>query len=173
MNWQRMTAPMSSSSAAEGSVFSAGHDLKEINKGKGRSRRWPGILRTRDGSMLGDDADPCPMPRSPSSRPFKVSLLPLAANSSRSCDLAVASADAGFATPGVNIGLFCSTPMVALSRNVGRKHAMEMLLTGETISAASRPNARPRQSRRGAGSASWRQQLRNWPGRSPRSLPQP
>ena len=53
-----------------------------------------------------------------------------------SCDLAVASDRAVFATPGVNIGLFCSTPMVALSRNVGRKQAMEMLLTGEKIDAA-------------------------------------
>jgi enoyl-CoA hydratase/carnithine racemase len=52
-----------------------------------------------------------------------------------SCDLAVAARSAKFATPGVNIGLFCSTPMVALSRNVSRKHAMEMLLTGEPISA--------------------------------------
>jgi enoyl-CoA hydratase/carnithine racemase len=53
-----------------------------------------------------------------------------------SCDLAIASEQARFATPGVNIGLFCSTPMVALSRNVSRKHAMEMLLTGDLISAA-------------------------------------
>ena len=53
-----------------------------------------------------------------------------------SCDLAVASSTAKFATPGVNIGLFCSTPMVALSRNLSRKHAMEMLLTGEAVSAA-------------------------------------
>ena len=52
-----------------------------------------------------------------------------------SCDLAVASTEARFATPGVNIGLFCSTPMVALSRNVSRKHAMEMLLTGDLIGA--------------------------------------
>jgi enoyl-CoA hydratase/carnithine racemase len=52
------------------------------------------------------------------------------------CDLAVAASDARFATPGVNIGLFCSTPMVALSRNVPRKQAMEMLLTGEPVSAA-------------------------------------
>jgi len=52
------------------------------------------------------------------------------------CDLAIAADDARFATPGVNIGLFCSTPMVALSRNVGRKQAMEMLLTGEMIDAA-------------------------------------
>jgi enoyl-CoA hydratase/carnithine racemase len=53
-----------------------------------------------------------------------------------SCDLAVAADTARFATPGVNIGLFCSTPMVALSRAVGRKAAMEMLLTGELIDAA-------------------------------------
>jgi enoyl-CoA hydratase/carnithine racemase len=52
-----------------------------------------------------------------------------------SCDLAVASSAARFATPGVDIGLFCSTPMVALSRNVARKHAMEMLLTGGPVSA--------------------------------------
>ena len=52
-----------------------------------------------------------------------------------SCDLAIAASDARFATPGVNIGLFCHTPMVALSRNVPRKHAMEMLLTGEAIGA--------------------------------------
>ena len=52
-----------------------------------------------------------------------------------SCDLAIAADDARFATPGVNLGLFCSTPMVALSRNVNRKQAMEMLLTGEMIDA--------------------------------------
>jgi enoyl-CoA hydratase/carnithine racemase len=52
------------------------------------------------------------------------------------CDLAIAAEEARFATPGVNIGLFCSTPMVALSRAVGRKPAMEMLLTGELIDAA-------------------------------------
>lgn len=53
-----------------------------------------------------------------------------------SCDLAVADDDARFLTPGVNIGLFCSTPMVALGRNIGRKHAMEMLLTGEAMDAS-------------------------------------
>lgn len=52
-----------------------------------------------------------------------------------SCDLAIAEEDARFATSGVNIGLFCSTPMVALTRNVSNKHAMEMLLTGDFISA--------------------------------------
>ncbi len=51
------------------------------------------------------------------------------------CDIAVAGENARFATPGVQIGLFCSTPMVALSRNLSRKHAMEMLLTGEPVSA--------------------------------------
>jgi enoyl-CoA hydratase/carnithine racemase len=52
-----------------------------------------------------------------------------------SCDLAIASAEARFQTPGVHIGLFCSTPMVALSRNVSRKHALEMLLTGDMVPA--------------------------------------
>ena len=52
-----------------------------------------------------------------------------------SCDLAIASEDAAFATPGVRIGLFCSTPMVALTRAIGRKRALEMLLTGRTVSA--------------------------------------
>ena len=52
-----------------------------------------------------------------------------------SCDLAIASNESRFATPGVNLGLFCSTPMVALSRNVNKKNAMEMLLTGDFISA--------------------------------------
>ena len=52
-----------------------------------------------------------------------------------SCDMAIASDDARFATSGIDNGLFCSTPMVALSRNVSRKHAMEMLMTGEPISA--------------------------------------
>jgi enoyl-CoA hydratase/carnithine racemase len=54
-----------------------------------------------------------------------------------SCDLAIASEEAGFATPGVRIGLFCTTPMVALSRAIGRKRALEMLLTGELIDSHS------------------------------------
>ena len=64
-----------------------------------------------------------------------------------SCDLAVASTDAKFATPGVDIGLFCSTPMVALSRNVARKHAMEMLLTGDADHGRARLPHRADQSR--------------------------
>ena len=69
------------------------------------------------------------------------------------CDLAVAAEQASSATPGVNIGLFCSTPMVALSRNVPRKRAMEMLLLGEMLRRAAGGRVRPRQPR-GAG-ARW------------------
>ena len=82
-----------------------------------------------------------------------------------SCDLAVAADTARFATPGVNIGLFCSTPMVALSRAVGRKAAMEMLLTGELIDAHAGPRARPGQPR-GAGEPSWMRRSRHSPDRS-------
>ena len=56
------------------------------------------------------------------------------------CDLAIASTNAKFATPGVNIGLFCSTPMVALSRNISNKHSMEMLITGDLIDAQTAQN---------------------------------
>ena len=52
-----------------------------------------------------------------------------------SCDLAIASNTAQFCTPGVNIGLFCSTPMIAISRNLANKHVMEMLLTGDMVPA--------------------------------------
>ena len=76
-----------------------------------------------------------------------------------SCDLAVASSAAKFATPGVHIGLFCSTPMVALSRNVARKHAMEMLLTGEMVAADRCRTHRPRQSRGGAGRGAQRRRF--------------
>ena len=120
--------------AAEGSVFSAGHDLKEIN----RARNEPDGGRAFFERAMEACSDMmqtlvrCPKPVIAS-----VQGVATAAGCQlvASCDLAVASTDAGFATPGVNIGLFCSTPMVALSRNVGRKPAMEMLLTGETVSA--------------------------------------
>ena len=69
------------------------------------------------------------------------------------CDLAVASTAATFATPGVNIGAFCSTPSVALGRAVGRKHAMEMLLTGELDRRPACLRDRTRQSRRAARGA--------------------
>ena len=79
------------------------------------------------------------------------------------CDLAVASIDARFATPGVNIGLFCSTPMVALSRNVSRKAAMEMLLLGEMVGAE--------EARRSAWSIAWcrRDRVRRRGGRARRA----
>ena len=120
--------------ASEGHVFSAGHDLKEIN----RARTGPDGGRAFFERAMEACSDMmqtlvrCPKPVIAS-----VQGVATAAGCQlvASCDLAVASSDAGFATPGVDIGLFCSTPMVALSRNVGRKPAMEMSLTGETISA--------------------------------------
>ena len=86
-----------------------------------------------------------------------------------SCDLAVAADTARFATPGVNIGLFCSTPMVALSRAVGRKAAMEMLLTGELIDA-------PRAHALGlvnrvVPEPNWMRRSRRWPARSSAKSP--
>ena len=120
--------------AAEGSVFSAGHDLKEIN----RARTEPdGGRAFFERAMEACSEMMQTLVRCPKPVIASVQGVATAAGCQlvASCDLAVASTDAGFATPGVNIGLFCSTPMVALSRNVGRKHAMEMLLTGETISA--------------------------------------
>ncbi len=120
--------------AAEGPVFSAGHDLKEIT----RARKEPDGGRAFFERAMAACSDMmqalvrCPKPVIAS-----VQGVATAAGCQlvASCDLAVASSEAGFATPGVNIGLFCSTPMVALSRNVGRKPAMEMLLTGETVPA--------------------------------------
>jgi enoyl-CoA hydratase/carnithine racemase len=120
--------------AAEGKVFSAGHDLKEMTA-------------HRSGANGGRDAfanifAQCSrlmqtIVRHPKPVIAEVQGIATAAGCQlvASCDLAVASSEARFATPGVNIGLFCSTPMVALSRNVARKPAMEMLLTGEMIDA--------------------------------------
>lgn len=116
--------------AANGPAFCAGHDLKEMRSLETReqiaavfaqcSRMMKAIVR---------------FPRPVIAR---VHAMATAAGCQivASCDLAVAADDAQFATPGVNIGLFCSTPMVALSRNVGRKQAMEMLLTGHAVDAA-------------------------------------
>lgn len=118
----------------DGKVFSAGHDLKEM-----QARR-----SDADGgrAFFVDTMELC------AALMQAIVLLPkpvIAAVDGvataagcqlvASCDLAVASAHASFATPGVNIGLFCSTPMVALSRNVSRKQAMEMLLTGDKVDA--------------------------------------
>jgi enoyl-CoA hydratase/carnithine racemase len=111
--------------AANGPVFCAGHDLKELTADYFRH-----IMATCSGVMQAIVGLPQPVIAA-------VQGLATAAGCQlvASCDLAVASAKAEFCTPGVNIGLFCSTPMVALSRNVANKHAMEMLLTGDRISA--------------------------------------
>jgi enoyl-CoA hydratase/carnithine racemase len=120
--------------AANGPAFSAGHDLKELNahrSGPDRGRAYfTHIMGLCSGVMQQIVALPQPVIASVQGTATAAGCQLVA-----SSDLAVASSAAKFATPGVNIGLFCSTPMVALSRNVSRKHAMEMLLTGEMISA--------------------------------------
>src|SRR3954471_2616388 len=120
--------------AANGPAFSAGHDMKEMTARRAdadRGRAYFKQLMDACAAMMQAIVHlPKPV----------IACVQGAASAAgcqlvASCDLAVASAAAKFATPGVNIGLFCSTPMVALSRNVPRKQAMEMLLTGDLISA--------------------------------------
>jgi len=114
---------------ANGPVFSAGHDLSE--------------LVGRDPASYEEIFDLCTtlmesVQRIPQPVIAAVGGIATAAGCQlvASCDLAIAAEGARFATPGVKIGLFCSTPMVAVSRAVGRKRALEMLLTGELIDAA-------------------------------------
>jgi enoyl-CoA hydratase/carnithine racemase len=121
--------------AANGPAFSAGHDLKEISphwKDGDRGRHYFERLMKQCARLMQT------IVRLPKPVIAEVQGIATAAGCQlvASCDLAVAAESATFATPGVNIGLFCSTPMVALSRNVACKQAMEMLLTGEMISAA-------------------------------------
>jgi enoyl-CoA hydratase/carnithine racemase len=120
--------------AASGTVFSAGHDLKELTARRadadhGRAY-FAHMMSICSAMMQAVVLLPKPVIAC-------VQGLATAAGCQlvASCDLAIASEAARFATPGVDIGLFCSTPMVALSRNVSRKQAMEMLLTGEPIRA--------------------------------------
>jgi enoyl-CoA hydratase/carnithine racemase len=120
--------------AANGPAFSAGHDLKEFAQRRSdpdHGRAFFTQVMTACSEMMQQ------IVRLPQPVIAAVHATATAAGCQlvASCDLAVASTAARFATPGVNIGLFCSTPMVALSRNVSRKHAMEMLLTGDLISA--------------------------------------
>jgi enoyl-CoA hydratase/carnithine racemase len=119
---------------ANGPAFSAGHDLKEFSRHRADADRGRGyfkhIMATCSAMMQQIVTLPQPVIAAVQATATAAGCQLVA-----SCDLAVASRAAKFATPGVNIGLFCSTPMVALSRNVARKHAMEMLLTGEMISA--------------------------------------
>jgi enoyl-CoA hydratase/carnithine racemase len=117
-----------------GPAFSAGHDMKEMTahrKDPDRGRAYFRALMEQCSALM--------MSIRKLPQPVIASVEGVAAAAGcqlvASCDLAVASESARFSTPGVHIGLFCSTPMVALSRNVSNKHAMEMLLTGEMISA--------------------------------------
>ena len=121
--------------AAAGPVFCAGHDLKEMTAARQESdagrARFAQLLKRCSALMRSIMANPKPVIAA-------VDGLATAAGCQlvASCDLAYAGPNAGFCTPGVHIGLFCSTPMVALSRNVATKHAMEMLLTGDVVPAA-------------------------------------
>ncbi len=117
-----------------GPVFCAGHDLKEMTAHRADSdggRAFFQETMTACARMMQTIVN--------SPKPVIAAVQGMATAAGcqlvASCDLAVAADDARFATPGVQIGLFCSSPMVALSRNVSRKHAMEMLLTGEAITA--------------------------------------
>jgi enoyl-CoA hydratase/carnithine racemase len=120
--------------AADSPAFSSGHDLKEMTACRkdadGGKAAFAALFAQCSRLMQTIVRHPKPVIA-------QVQGIATAAGCQlvASCDLAVASSTAYFATPGVNIGLFCSTPMVALSRNVSRKHAMEMLLTGEMITA--------------------------------------
>jgi len=120
--------------AANGPAFSAGHDMKELTARRtdaDRGRAYFAQIMNACSAMMQA------IVQLPKPAVAAVQGVATAAGCQlvASCDLAVASEAATFATPGVDIGLFCSTPMVALSRNVPRKLAMEMLLTGEPISA--------------------------------------
>jgi len=112
-----------------GKGFCAGHDLAEMRSNPERNFQQL-TFSTCATLMLAITQSPKPVIA-------KVHGVATAAGCQlvASCDLAVAEEHARFATPGVNLGLFCSTPMVALSRNVSRKHAMEMLLLGDFVSA--------------------------------------
>ncbi|MDR5903408.1 enoyl-CoA hydratase [Halomonas icarae] len=116
--------------AAEGRAFCAGHDLKQM-RSHGDDRDYFQALFIRCANVMQAIVElPVPVIA-------RVQGIATAAGCQlvASCDLAVAARSARFAVSGINAGLFCSTPAVALSRNVARKHAMEMLLTGDFIDA--------------------------------------
>jgi enoyl-CoA hydratase/carnithine racemase len=120
--------------AANGPAFCAGHDLKELtarrSNADGGRAYFHQIMTVSSAIMQQIVHLPQPVIACVQGVATAAGCQLVA-----SCDLAVASSAANFATPGVDIGLFCSTPMVALSRNVSRKHAMEILLTGEMVPA--------------------------------------
>ena len=117
-----------------GSAFSSGHDLKELTARRNDRDRGRAFYAQ---TMAACSAMMLAIVRCPKPVIAAVNGIATAAGCQlvASCDLAVASRDARFATPGVNIGLFCSTPMVALSRNLSRKASMEMLLLGDMVGA--------------------------------------
>ena len=112
-----------------GKGFSAGHNLKEINLMKNKAS-YLSLFKKCSKLMLAITNHKKPIIAKIHGGAFAAGCQLVA-----SCDLAYSTKDSIFATPGVNIGLFCSTPMVALSRNVSRKKIMKMLLTGESITA--------------------------------------
>jgi enoyl-CoA hydratase/carnithine racemase len=120
--------------AANGPAFCAGHDLKELNAHRSDDDRGRAFFKHIMGLCSTVMQQIVTLPQ-PVIAAVHATATAAGCQLVASCDLAIASHAAKFATPGVNIGLFCSTPMVALSRNVSRKHAMEMLLTGELIVA--------------------------------------
>ncbi|HVV80736.1 MAG TPA: enoyl-CoA hydratase [Pseudolabrys sp.] len=117
-----------------GPAFSSGHDMKEMTAHRGDADRGRAYFKA-----LMEQCSALMMSVRKLPQPVIAAVEGVAAAAGcqlvASCDLAVASETAQFTTPGVHIGLFCSTPMVALSRNVSNKHAMEMLLTGDMVSA--------------------------------------
>lgn len=121
--------------ASTGSVFSAGHDLKELTAHRADEDQGTGFFE-RTFRLCADLM--LKIAHLPKPVIAEVDGLATAAGCQlvASCDLAICTDTATFCTPGVNIGLFCSTPMVAVSRAAHRKQAMEMLLTGETIDAS-------------------------------------
>ncbi len=121
--------------AANGPAFCAGHDLKQMTAGRAgddRGRAYFTKVMAQCSGVMQSIVN-CPKPVI-----AEVAGIATAAGCQlvASCDLAIAADTAQFSTPGVHIGLFCSTPMVALSRNVSNKHAMEMLLTGDMTPAS-------------------------------------
>jgi enoyl-CoA hydratase/carnithine racemase len=120
--------------AANGPAFSAGHDLKEMNAHRSDEDRGRAYFKHVMSLCSRVMQQVVTLPQ-PVIAAVQATATAAGCQLVASCDLAIASHAAKFATPGVNIGLFCSTPMVALSRNVSRKHAMQMLLTGDLISA--------------------------------------
>jgi enoyl-CoA hydratase/carnithine racemase len=121
--------------AANGSVFSAGHDLKELtaHRSDGDVGQYFFEQTMSRCSEMMQAIVACPKPVIAA---VQGTATAAGCQLVATCDLAVAAEEASFCTPGVNIGLFCSTPMVALSRNLSRKRAMEMLLLGEMLPAS-------------------------------------